>query len=886
MNIKEAIQAFKDYMTSKENPGHVTADQLGIYSKDVLNTKLESYLSDTSFKISKYGDNNWCPPDILGSFEGGYRSTDKFYFGACQEPNGDISLIENATNGIITGAYYTFLELQPDGSYTLNPTPQRFRVPALEALVPGRRVSEICNSDGDGVLWGRFKDPDGTIQPWVVLTGGTTNPNAQRASMLTFTTTTNTRAVLVGQYVYFLTINGENTIIVSRVAASSIGTGPVTPELVTGWETTGILSKVFTGDLIQYTDSLWSKDPNANAAFLIDSRLSNPMAYTNRQLTVAHPTENRLRMLHQQPIWVTSDAGAGRVGVLTLLFDINFDTKKCVVVSPTNTPAQILTTDGKDVIQAPEQANITAEFGPMDAQLEGTAIMLSNGDMVRFTYDALTAGYWDLTQTIRDPAMINFDRLWPGLWSFRNIGGQGMFRRFGSLFGSSAIFRGWMPGNHQLFQALTTDPGNPNTPPGYNEIVVTPTSAHDAFIFHTDSGDYPGYEPTPDIKGVTISPNTMNGCMLMTGPDRKIVKVTGGTVAPQIYIEGNYKEIILDGTTIKNSGKGTITAGNDAFTTLVNKAKSDEIANYALSPTAELEVAYELWIPPSGGAREYLPVAFVTLRDKSTTLARLLYYTVTLTWSSGDIVNGGVISNIIPTATEITRSTVAPGINVSWFTQGHGFVYEHFQNGVYSHSIIFLPFQAGWRTSGGDSNSRLELVISAGDQTYTRSRLRTSSSWYTAQFDLTLLEGYGPISIDRNYLGKYSGCSVWYRKYSLDAGIDAYWNSEYTPGPNNYYILGSSQVAEGYQVYFTNDTPCLINTKYYLVKATAMNLKDIAPDPSNKTFYVWLKLENDVVSYVITANQSEVHDLYIGKITTNQTQIDNIDIVKATVFDW
>lgn len=886
MNVKQAIQAFKNYMASTDNPAEVTARQVNMYTRDEVDNKFAGLLPAKSFRFSKYGDNNWTPPNVLGSFEGGQRTVDDFFFGACHEPNGDVALIENATNGVRSGVYYTFLELQPSGYYTLNPTPQRFRIPALEAQLSGRRVYRVHNSDADGVLWGRFRDPDGSEPQWVVLTGGTTDYTAHRASIVVNNVgiAPSARAVLVGAWIYWFAFDEQTSMSIWRVPAASVGNGPVTPEQVTGWTCTGVLGKQFTGNRMQYTDALWSKDQNANAAFLVDSRLNSPGPYTSRQLTVAHPTENRMRMLYQYPMWITSTTGAGMVGKISFLFDFNFDTKTCTLAPPSNEPARITSPDGSQIVQSGTQATLATQFGDFGGQLRGTSIMLANGDIVRFTYDGLNPGSWDWSHTIQDTSVENFDRMWPGLWTYKNIDSQGMFRRFGSLFGSDTRFRGWLPGGHMLFQSRGSDQNNINQPPTFREIMVTPTSPHNGFTFNADDGNFLGFAPTTDIKAITLTPNVINGCMLMTGVDRKIVKVTGGTVAPGRYVEGHYKEIMLEGTTVKDAGKGRVTADTSAFTPLVNKAKSDEIA-IDLSPTADLEIAYELWIPPSGGARDYPPVAKIQIRDRNTTVCREVFYRVDLTWSSGNITSGGVISAINPVE-RYNRRVEGLAVKSSWQDSGHGFVYEHFQNGVYTHSIIQVPSQIGIGTTGGNTAGRLELVIMAAETTYSRQRLRTESSWYSAQYGLTLLDGYGPIEIGRSALTIFSGAVIRYQKYELNNGVDDYWNQKYATGDDNFYILCSAQVAEGYEVYFTNDTDSLIDSDYYLVKASSQDLRDILADPSNKTFYVWLRLLNGVVSYVITPNQGDVYDLYIGKIVTNATQIDSINIVKTTVFDW
>lgn len=108
-----------------------------------------------------------------------------------------------------------------------------------------------------------------------------------------------------------------------------------------------------------------------------------------------------------------------------------------------------------------------------------------------------------------------------------------------------------------------------------------------------------------------------------------------------------------------------------------------------------------------------------------------------------------------------------------------------------------------------------------------------------------------------------------------------YWENDNDVDDLNKYVLVASQVASGYNVYFTDREECLLDSKFYYIEPANFDLEEIDPNPASKRFNVHLRLQDGVVSYVITPDLNAEYDLYIGYILTNTTQIETINIVKV-----
>lgn len=101
----------------------------------------------------------------------------------------------------------------------------------------------------------------------------------------------------------------------------------------------------------------------------------------------------------------------------------------------------------------------------------------------------------------------------------------------------------------------------------------------------------------------------------------------------------------------------------------------------------------------------------------------------------------------------------------------------------------------------------------------------------------------------------------------------------------------SQDVAQGFIVYFTENTPVMLSGKSFTLPITNIDLTTIKPNPANSTFQVYVKMDQGLVKYhitpdVISETGTTAYNLFwIGSITTNALQITDINIQKRSRLD-
>lgn len=885
MNIKEAIQAFKNYMVSTDNPGQVTAAQLNMYSRVELNNILVGYLPTGSFGASKYGDNNWTPPNVLGSFEGGWRNETRAFVPMLQEPNGSFCILENATNGIKASTYLTFLDQNADGkTLKLNSTPRRYEPPILQQF-PGYRVLEVYYSEGRDVVWGALvNESTRATKYFVALTGGTMDATGHICTTLgTVPFDYQTRAVLVKNRVYFINAVSGTGMKVWYINVSDITAGnEVTPTELTNWTTTGINGTVVNGP-VQWAAALVSNLANDDSIFFLDSNGTSNGSSGHRTWTATHPTANKLRLVLQLSMIAYWSGGSGYSNAATIVMDIDFDANTVTVVPESRIKVK-LQNSGSTVVQDATSMALSQKYGFPVIQLHDQVLVTDKGNVLVLHYSNEGLGWYRYGQMGKGVETTNFDKLHPNNYNLTYLTNTTtIYRRFGSLMGGNTNIRAAFP-NGEMLVYTTASVQDGEGKPDAGHMYAKVNQAYNGFTYKTDFGDLKGYKPTTQRYRVSGVAGGAAQSMLCTGAGHTITKVGNAPMCPDRPNLQSFLEISFDGSSIVDAGKGSYTLSSTALDAIKAKARTDYGSNF--STLTGLVTNAELWIPPFG-KRSYQPIVTVLMYSPTDLKAYWVTYQVTLTFGSGSIVAGGTITGATAVKAILTQAS-GNVLGLNFLDRVSGQVYEHCDtSGNLVYSALYAPTMLNLTQPGSSWTLRPELGLAPSDTDYntTYARYLQSYSWYFGYDNTFLVDTVGPVLIDFTRVKSAAGAAIYYRKIQKDT-LAAYWGKTIDSSDGNYYVWLAAQVAEGYNVYFTDEEPCLIGGFYYTVPPSQIDLTSITADPSNKTFYVWLKLTNGAVSYVVTPNQSEVHDLYIGKIVTNSTQIDSINIVKTTVFNW
>jgi hypothetical protein len=99
-------------------------------------------------------------------------------------------------------------------------------------------------------------------------------------------------------------------------------------------------------------------------------------------------------------------------------------------------------------------------------------------------------------------------------------------------------------------------------------------------------------------------------------------------------------------------------------------------------------------------------------------------------------------------------------------------------------------------------------------------------------------------------------------------------------------IMISQRVVTAWTVYFSDETPAMLNGDYYTVQPLTYNLNP-ATD-GNKTFHVWLVKEGNALVYKVVTNSTAApsgRSIYLGYFTTTNTGLNLINIEKRVAVD-
>lgn len=159
----------------------LTEDKAGVRN-DVLSTPLgvqelaKTYIPDTSgamksgiLPMSKFAGATYIPPQIDGSFEGLGSLTDSS--GICLEPTGQVMILTNHYDGRTEGLYYSILTDWDQASAKLRYTAYKYEPPVLKNQ--GIEVNRIINGSGNKVI---MTGISGTGNWYIALTNGSFDP--------------------------------------------------------------------------------------------------------------------------------------------------------------------------------------------------------------------------------------------------------------------------------------------------------------------------------------------------------------------------------------------------------------------------------------------------------------------------------------------------------------------------------------------------------------------------------------------------------------------------------------------------------------------------------------------------------------------------------------
>lgn len=103
--------------------------------------------------------------------------------------------------------------------------------------------------------------------------------------------------------------------------------------------------------------------------------------------------------------------------------------------------------------------------------------------------------------------------------------------------------------------------------------------------------------------------------------------------------------------------------------------------------------------------------------------------------------------------------------------------------------------------------------------------------------------------------------------------------------PAVWQALFTQDMPQGFILYFSSPVPMLMAGKVYTVPAATIDLNGLVSDPSNKTFYVYITINSNGVpqyEFYLAKTPESATVMYIGTIKTNSLNIESINLTKVT----
>lgn len=98
-------------------------------------------------------------------------------------------------------------------------------------------------------------------------------------------------------------------------------------------------------------------------------------------------------------------------------------------------------------------------------------------------------------------------------------------------------------------------------------------------------------------------------------------------------------------------------------------------------------------------------------------------------------------------------------------------------------------------------------------------------------------------------------------------------------GNVNKVLVGSVYPQVGWAIFFKSDITAAFNGKQYVLPAGVIDLRDIDASPANKVFYIYAMLKNEIPVYEVTQEKrlENAFNVWVAKVTTNASQILTIE---------
>lgn len=834
-----------------------------------LDTYTESEIQErlSVIPLSRYGSTNYLPAGAAGSFEGSVSSVSFRMRSLLLEDNGDLIMLRNGTNGSTRNIYYSYL------SNALTTTNMNGFVSTNKIYNPAYFNNQYTglytiNSDSNVVIGAVERKTDKTQFFFLSVTNNTMNDAMHTGIIFPIATFDyGIRYAMMGNNnIYVFTSNNSNNRLKMYMHSISIQdvvnqvSNPVFTQ-ITGWTSTSFYGDVYSGadaDGIIICNNIISSNAANKPYMLYPSSAVSAFAISGVPdfYAAQDKVTGQIRAKIVFDSWCSSYTTNVRPhSKFNYIINLNDKTAK---LESNNLTTPLVVTDNSGSYSISGWAVTWEQIYAYYVNTYLTYYILPNGTSFA-VQTGNTASESNVINRLSMPTQTSiFDAL--KVQNNYTITGRGTITSaFASAIGSALVGLEFLPNNFTRLYSFDDF--------GYMRNVRSEYIPPANYNYKSVSqGNLMGFAPSIDRSYLNFGVNER--CFISTINLSGTVTTNGG-----ILTESRLSTALSYDSSANPIGSSTISTS----LSVLNNFKSAQLAGVpnlnSYTPRIALYVPQQSNIPvfaiiqaTQNNNEAYVKVVEVSVNTRVGVISTINFSRTVFETGSGII---GAI-----TATPVEFPSHAIGLTIY---EGTDF---YFIGGMFPYLTSVVGNANGWLFTAKVMKSSPQIAT-----------FRYFGRWYPYTVGLDY-----PIAIPGYGFGILNGTLQSYDAYTrfifspygtTSADYDA-WVQK--PSPNSFIVV-SQDVQEGFILYFTEETPVILSGKSFKLPITTIDLRTIKSNPANSTFYVYVKMDEGLVKYHITeeviseSGTSAYNTFWIGTVTTNNNQIQTVDIKKRARLD-
>jgi len=876
--VRTALDAPLAAHNAQANPHNETAASVGIPLKTAVDAKLAQLIPTGILPFSNYGSQDYLPPNVAGSFEGGTTAASPKITALLVENDGTLVFLRNGTNGSKSGVFYAYVKNALTIPQLVNPIKTNKKY-APSYFPAGKSAAQLL-AWSEQLLYGRLQDDaTGALGDYFLsVTNGTFDDSKHVGTIIP---AANGSAVfdgglcILGSTIYHFSANipawttpvdiEVRTIPLAGVLAGTAATWTK----VDTWSTTG-----FSGSVSSTNIRLANVVASPNLADKPLLQVTGPTAFTALNLShyeypslyaVPDEASGKIRLKWSANTYAATSLGS-LYRYITFSFVVTPAGKAAALDSGLTTQNQISFNDAVVNMTGPVYAT-PQEYDAINSPSNSRRdIHYSDAGYVFSIRVHQSIDTVDLLRTKITNYSTRYEAARYGATVGQDITGINSVATYGTAIGGAMVGCYPVALNKAVINCLGRNNAG-STVRGQAWSALEGTS-NDYTYRSILNGSYKGYRPSAD-RGFVNDLGKDDSYLNMP-----VVEVIGQTI---VVSGNNYIRADITGASRPTRINADLSVGSGQIT--VSDAMLDSIAQkyWATQSVANITQRHaQLVIPQQSGVPPFAIIHGYT-SDRTTWIAACR---VTLT-----IVNS-VVTAVAVSEPMAAYQIMSTGTGLDVTSQYIGLLGAVTLYDAGTAVLIGIPSPIGHSYIGASPRSlmRLKYVKSTGKFSYPSglgmvhaTPLASDANAFFAHPSLGF--GIQTGSITPTGENDYFTKCVFAPFATTEAEFDT-WQPK---AKANWRVIVSQDVAEGWILYFTDPQPAFLAGQAYTLSPVNVNLLDITASPANKTFYVYVKLEAGVAKYVVRETELAESEtvIYIGYVTTGISNITLVAVDKA-----